>query len=291
MSLVDTTYKNIRRAPYQALAAVMVMVLTLFLAGIFTLIVFGSHRILRFFETKPQISAFFEDELAPERVEGIRRKLEKTGKLSGFRYVSKTEALAIYEEQNRDEPLLLELVTEEILPSSVEVSSYDAKELGELAEILKAEEGVQEVVYQKDIIDTLVAWTRTIRLGGVILLSFLAIVSSLVVLTVIGMKVGVKKKEISIMGLLGATRWYIRSPFLLEGIFYGFSGAFLAWVVILGLFFSIRPYLVAFLAGIPLFPIPFLFWIVFLAGMLLGGILIGFLGSSLALGRYLKKSD
>lgn len=288
MGLLSATYKHIRRAPYQALAAVLVMVLTFFLAGVFALIALGSHQVLRFFETKPQISAFFEDELSSERVAEIRKKLEKTGKASSFRYVSKAEALKIYQEQNKDEPLLLELVTEEILPSSIEVSSYDAKELGSLAEVLKKEEGVQEVVYQKDIVDTLVTWTQAIRTAGIILLSFLALVSSLVVLTVIGMKIGVRKQEISIMSLLGATKWYIRSPFVLEGIFYGLTGSFLAWIIIFISYFLVRPYLLAFLTGIPIFPIPPLFWLVFLAGMLLGGIFIGFLGSSLALGRYLK---
>lgn len=289
MGLLSTTYKHIRRAPYQALAAVLVMVLTFFLAGVFTLIALGSHQVLRFFETKPQISAFFEEELSSERVGEIRRKLEKTGKVLSFRYVSKPEALKIYQEQNKDEPLLLELVTEEILPSSIEVSAYDAKELGSLAEVLKSEEGVQEVVYQKDIVDTLITWTQTIRFAGIILLSFLTLVSSLVVLTVIGMKIGVKKKEISIMSLLGATKWYIRSPFVLEGVLYGLFGAFLAWTIILVLYFLVRPSLLAFLTGIPIFPVPFFFWLVFLAGMLLAGIFIGFLGGALALGRYLKE--
>lgn len=288
-SLFNTVRKNIRRVPYQALATVLVMVLTLFLAGTFSLIALGSHQVLRFFEAKPQISAFFEDELSEERVGAIKRKLEKTGKPSSFRYVSKTEALKIYREQNKDEPLLLELVTEEILPSSVEVSAYDVKELGSLAEILKREEGVQEVVYQKDIIDTLINWTQAIRAAGVILLGLQMAISGLVLLIVIGMKIGAKKKEISIMNLLGATKKYIRSPFVLEGVFYGFFGALLAWIIILILYFVIKSPLSAYFTGIPLFPIPFFFWLVFLAGMLLGGIFIGFLGSSLALGRYLKK--
>lgn len=290
MSLLNTTRKNIRRVPYQALAAVLVMVLTFFLAGVFTLITLGSHRVLRFFEAKPQVSAFFDEELSPERVEGIRRKLEKMGKVSSFRYVSKAEALQIYQEQFEDEPLVLELVTEEILPSSVEVSTYDPKELESVAEVLKREEGVQDVRYLKDIVENLIMWTQVIRAAGAILLGLQIAISGLVVLTVIGMKIGAKKKEISIMNLLGATKRYIRSPFVLEGVFYGLSGAFLAWVIIILLYVLVRPYLLAFLTGVPLFSIPLFFWLAFLAGMLLGGIFIGFLGSSLALGRYLKKS-
>lgn len=289
MSLLDTAYKNIRRAPYQALATVLVMVLSLFLAGIFTLLALSSHRVLRFFEAKPQVSAFFDEELSPERVEEIKRKLEKTGKISSFRYVTKAEALQIYQEQFKDEPLVLEMVTEEILPSSVEVSTYDPEELENVAEILKSEEGVQDVKYLKEIVDNLIMWTQAVRTVGILLLGLQIMISSLVILIVIGIKIGAKKKEISIMSLLGATTKYIRSPYVIEGILYGFFGAFFAWIIIFALYLVIRPPLMAYFIGIPLFPIPLLFWFVFLGGMLLGGIFIGFLGSSLALGRYLKK--
>jgi len=289
MSLLDTAYKNIRRAPYQALSTVLVMVLSLFLAGIFTLLALSSHRVLRFFEAKPQVSAFFDEELSPERVEEIKRRLEKTGKISSFRYVTKAEALKIYQEQFQNEPLVLEMVTEETLPSSVEVSTYDPKELESVAEILKSEEGVQDVKYLKEIVDNLIMWTQAIRAVGILLLGLQIMISSLVILIVIGIKIGARKKEISIMSLLGATKKYIRSPFVMEGVLYGFFGAFLAWIIIFALYLVIKAPLKAYFIGIPLFPIPLLFWFVFLGGMLLAGIFIGFLGSSLALGRYLRK--
>lgn len=289
MRLIRSVYQNIRRTPYQAFATLLVMVFVFFLSGLFTFLAFSSQKILSYFEAKPQISAFFDTELSPERVEKIRKKLEKTGKMAGFRYVSKEEAFRIYQQLYKDEPLLLEMVSPDILPSSIEVSAYNPKELKSLAELLKNEEGVQDVRYLKDIVENLIFWTQVVRLVGISLLAILGLVSALVVLIVIGMRIGSKKKEISIMSLLGATRWYIQSPFILEGIFYGFSGAGIAWLIIFSLYLLLKPYLVGFFEGVSLFPLPFSFWLLFLSALLLEGVLIGFLGSVLALRRYLKQ--
>jgi len=161
MGIFQITWKHIRRSPYQALAALIIMVLTFFVVSVFSLISFGSEKLLNYFETRPQITAFLKDEVTGERVEALKAQLTETGKVANLKYISKEEALAIYREQNKDDPLLLEMVTADILPASLEVSAVDSASLPQLAQILKEAEGVEEVLFQEDVVATLTTWTQS----------------------------------------------------------------------------------------------------------------------------------
>ena len=285
---LHATWTHIRRSPYQAMAAVGIMMLTFFIASIFILIAAGSQSILRYFETRPQATAFFEDEVKMTQVESLKAKLSATGKVKSMKYVSKEEALAIYREQNKDDPLLLEMVTANILPASLEVSTIDIAYLGEIAEILRQESGVEEVIFQEEVVEALKTWTSNIRRIGVALVGFLGIVSFLIVLVIIGMKVAIRREEIEILQLIGASPWYIRAPFILEGIFYGVVGAILAWGISYLLLLYATPFLVNFLAGLPILPVPIVFMFALLGAEVLLGFLIGILGSFIAVRRYLR---
>lgn len=283
-----TTWHHIRRMPYQALAAVAIMSLTFFVAAIFILLAAGSEAVLRYFETRPQATAFFEDEVSSEEVEVFKAKLVATGKVAEARYVSKEEALAIYREQNKDDPLLLEMVTANILPASLEVKTTDIAYMGEVAQIMRQEPGVEEVIFQEDVVAALSVWTRAIRIGGGVLVGFLLAVSVLIILVITGMKIAIRREEIEIMRLIGASTWHIRAPFLLEGAAYGTVGALLAWLVAFILFLYLTPFLVHFLAGIPIIPTPFVPMLALLAVLLASGVVIGSFASYLAVRRYLR---
>jgi len=285
---LKTTWTHIRRSPYQALAAIGIMTLTFFLSTLIILVAAGSQALLHYFETRPQVTAFFKDEVKMDEVEKLKEKLNQTGKIKSLKYVSKEEALEIYKEQNKSDPLLLEMVTANILPASLEVSTTDITYLGEIAQILRQEPGVEEVVFQEDVVKTLKNWTDTIRKIGVALIGFLGVVSFLVVLVIIGMKVALRKKEVEILQLIGATNWFIRAPFVFEGIFYGLVGAVLGWGAGILLLMYSTPFLVEFLAGIPILPVPLVFILAMLGGEVVVGMIIGALGSLLAVKRYLK---
>lgn len=288
MGHLRATFQHIRRSPYQALAAIGVMSLTFFVACVFFLAAIGSQAILSYFEKKPQITIFFADEKTQESIEKLKEKLQSTGKVASLKFVSKEEALKIYQEQNKDDPLLLEMVTADILPASLEISAIDAKHLSELAEIFKNEPLVEDVIYQKDVVETLISWTTGIRFAGTFLVSFLVFVSLLTILTIIGMKIALKKEEIEILKLVGAGSWFIRAPFLLEGIFYGLIGAFFAWGAAYLLLLYLTPFLSPFLAGIPILPVSPLLMVYLLLSMVVIAGLIGAFGSLFALFRYLK---
>ncbi len=288
MKIFKTTWKHVRRSPYQALAAIGIMTLTLFVSSVFFLTAATSSTVLSYFESKPQITAFFTDEKQQQEITNLEEKLKSTGQVASVKYVSKDEALAIYKEQNKNDPLLLEMVTANILPASLEVSAKDATYLGDLAKILQAEPGVQEVIYQKDVVDALIAWTSAVRKIGIVLISFLSLVSLLIILTIIGMKIALRREEIEILRLVGASNWYIRSPFLMEGAFYGALGGLISWLVSLVLVLYATPYLTSFLVGIPIFLTSPLFMLGLFGGLLLAGAGLGVIGSLLAVWRYLK---
>lgn len=284
---LKTTWTHVRRSPYQALAAVSIMTLAFFMTAIFVFLAAGSQAILHYFETKPQVTAFFKDSVKTEQIDALKSKLQATGKIEQLKYISKEEALEIYKEQNKDDPLLLEMVTADILPASLEVSTKDLAYLGEVAETMRQESEVEEVVFQEEVISSLKTWTTRLRWFGIALIGFLWLVSFLIILVIIGMKVALHRKEIEVMQLIGATAWYIRAPFVLEGIFYGIGGAIFAWMVTSLMLLYTTPLLVDFFKGIPILPIPLWLILGLLGGEFLSGAIIGAVGSFLATRRYL----
>jgi len=297
MRLIPSTWTHVRRSPYQAMAAILTMFLTFLLGGIFFLTTVSSILVLQFFESKPQITVFFIDKATADDTKTLEKTLDATDKVSAMKYVSKDDALAIYREQNKNDPLLLEMVTADILPASLEVSAKDPKFLSELDPIIRQAQGVEEVVFQKDVVDTLLSWTNTIRIVGGSLAILLAIDSLLIIMTVVSMKIALKKEEIEVLKLVGASPWYIRMPFVMEGGFYGVAGAFMSWIIITGLVIWIRPMVLSFLGMIPAIGVvlgsltsaPFLLAIGGSMGAMLAiGFFLGSVGSLIALGRYLK---
>ena len=294
MNAFQTAWKHLRRTPYQTLAAVAVMTLNLFVASVFVTTAFSLEQILRFFETRPQVTAYFKPETENSQVENLKEKLLSTGSVNSVKYVSKEEALSIYRGWFKDDPLLLEMVSANMLPASLEVSADRLSSLPEIAQKLKEEEFVDEVAFQEDVVSRLSFWTKAIRQTGLVFIGFTSLISFLVILIITGMKIAARKEEIEILKLIGASVWYIRKPFLIEGIFYGLLGAIVAWLSTYILILYLTPSLVRFLEGIPLSvlpttsPLPTIFMLVTLAGLLFGGMLIGILGSLLSVKRYLR---
>lgn len=284
----QTAWYHIRRSPYQAMSIVLIMTLTFTTGAIFAFLIFGSQAILSWFETRPQVTGFFKEGTKIEQIQSLQDKLKGTGKTAQIKYISKDEALSIYREQNKNDPLLLEMVTANILPASLEVSTTSLADLEPIAGELKNDSQIEEVIFQKDVVSSLSSWTSALRKIGLGLIIVLTIISLSVILVNIGMKIALKKEEIEILKLIGASSGYIRTPFILEGIFYGMLGAIIASLInYLALLYS-TPFLVSFLSGIPLFPINPVFLVTLFSSLILGGIVIGALGSYLATKRYLR---
>lgn len=281
--------RNIRRTPYQVLAASMVMFFTFLSLSAFTILAVGSQKILKFYESKPQAIAFFKDNTTQSDIAAINQVLLQTSKVTNLKYVSKEEALQIYRERNRNNPALLELVTANILPASLEISTYTPEDLKPIADIIKREPVVEEVVFPEDVVAALTQATRLIRVIGGSVVGLLIVFSTLIIVMIIGFKIRIRREEIETMKLLGASSWFIRMPFLLEGIFYAVIGAVAGWGTALLIFWYFEPLLRTNLGEVAqvILPIPITFITVLLTGQLFLGVIIGFLGSFGAVRRYL----
>ncbi len=290
MIFTEFVKRNIRRNPYQALAALMVMFLTFLTLSSFLLLAMGSQEILHYYESKPQAIAFFKDGTTDADIKAIQNALNQTGKVTSFKYVSKEEALQIYRERNKANPMLLELVTANILPASLEISALSPEDLKPIAEIVKKEPVVEEVVFPEDVVASLTQATSLIRIVGVSVVSFLIVFSTLITSMIIGFKIRVKRDEIETMKLLGASNWFIRMPYILEGLFYAVSGAILGWVTALGILWYFSPLIKNNLGEVAqkIMPFSWLSMGELIVAEIFIAALVGGLGSLIAVRRYMR---
>ncbi|OGE37408.1 hypothetical protein A3D79_03455 [Candidatus Daviesbacteria bacterium RIFCSPHIGHO2_02_FULL_39_8] len=264
------------------------MFLTFFALLTFILLAAGSQKTLVYFESRPQVIVFFKDGVDNQDIAALDEALKKDPRVSATKYVSKEDALKKYQEDNKDEPFLLELVSASILPASLEISTKTPEDLAPISEVLSKEPAVEQVFIPKDVIERLTSITRIIRIVGGTTVAFLMVFATLVILMIIGFKIRLKRGEIEIMRLIGASPAFIRNPFILEGLFYGVVGALLAWVVSYGLLWYFTPYLKDYFKEVKLLPVDPIFMSGLLGVILLAACFVGALGSYGAVRRYLK---
>jgi cell division transport system permease protein len=288
MKFFNTAWRNIRRSPYQALSAILIMSLTFLVISFFVFLLVGSSKIITFFESKPQVTAFFNNEASQEEINSLQNQLSQRSEIASIKFVSKEQALEIYKEQNKDDPLLLDLVTAEVLPASFEISAVNIEDLAGISETLKQSPIVSEVIFQRDVISALTSWTNALRQIGFALIIILSTVSVFIMVTIIGIKISHKKEDIEIMKLIGASSWYIRWPFIIEGVTYGVVGALIGWTISVGVLLYSTPFLSSFLKGIPVLPVTFFSLFELLVFELLLASMLGIFASYIAVLRYLK---
>ena len=300
--MINTALKNIRRSPYQALAAVSMTGLTVFVVSLFALVSLASQLILTSFETKPQVIAYLADEHKPEEVNQLIGDLTTTGLVKQATYVSKDEALKIYKESVGNDPLLLGTVTDlgfitpDVLPASVEITAKSPDNFPTLVSILERSKivsstpnGQKEIDFPQDVISELTAWTRAIRTAGLILASILSFNSVITIMIIISMKIASRRYEIGTMKLLGAKGAFIIKPYLIESVLYGAVGGVIGWLAsYIALLYS-TPFLAARLVGIIPLPVSPVIMLALLAVLVVSFSLLGLFSGLLAAVRFLKR--
>lgn len=288
MSALSTSWKHIRRSPYQAIAAVFIMAQTFFVISVFTFLFVGSFITIRYYETRPQLAVFFTEEAKDEEIKNLESQLLATGEVSKIKFVDKQEAFNRYKKLSSD-PIELELVDPSILPRSFDIMTYNLEDQIDLAKQLKGNSLVSSVAFPRDAIEGFIRFSNLLRKLGAVASIVLAVDSIFLIMLITSMKISGKKDEIEILKLLSATNWYIRWPFIYEGIFYGVTGAILGWLLAsVGLVY-VEPFLRSQLPpDIPLFPISYLFLLWVLGAEILIAVLLGAFSSILAALKYLK---
>lgn len=237
MSTFSTTWHHLRRFPYHTLATTLVMTINIFTLSCFLIASIGFNRVINFFETKPEITIFLKDGLDKPTIDSAQREIAAVSGVKEIRYISKEKALENYREQNKNKPLLLEMVTANILPASFEVTAQDQSVLSQVVQNFSVKKDlVDEIIYPEDVIKPLLQITNTTRVAGIVLIAYLTITTVLLVVGTIGQKITANKDEIKVSRLLGASSWYITSPFIFEGLIYGLLTGVLGWSLALIIF-------------------------------------------------------
>jgi cell division transport system permease protein len=284
-----TTWHHIRRSPIQSLTALILMTFSFMLVSLFIVVNSGLSKVLVYFETKPEITIFIKDDLDQSAIDSLQKDLASYQNVKEIKFISKDKALEIYKQKNKNNPMLTEMVTANILPASFEITVSDPQALEKIYQNYATKtEVVDEIIYQKDIINSLLDWTNIIRRSGLIITIVVFVISFFSVSTIIGMKTTNRKDEIKISRLLGASKFYVKRPFLLEGIIYGVVGSFIGSVITLGSIYLVRTSVNAFFQPVIFISNDLVFYgTVILAQMLLG-LIIGFFSSLIGVKRYIK---
>jgi cell division transport system permease protein len=292
MNHFAVTLTSIRRSPILALVAIFTLTITFFVGYVFSFLVVGGEMLLRHLEKQPQVTVYFVPDTSSASIASAAGVLKEKPYVQDIKQVSQEEALALYRQQHADDQILLELVTASMLPPSLEVAGTSLSDLQQIREDVKTFDNVDEIVFQQDVVDRIQTFTSTLRKFGLTVLVVLILHSLFVTMVMISIKAATRKKSIQILRLLGATRWYVKLPFIYEGMLYGIASAVLAWLGVVVMSWYLTPWLKwlqSFFGTIQLAPIP---WQVYGAQLGIGvlvGIILGFLASVFAVQRLLKK--
>ncbi len=296
-----TSFDSIRRTPFQALAAIMVLALTFFVTTLLSVTIFGSDQVLKYFETRPQVIAFLVQDAEQAQIDELMQKLNSDPKIKTVKFVSKEEAAEIYRNATSDNPLLGELVSPSIFPASIEFSVVQLEFVEQTISELEENDIVEEVGFTAnldsgqalgEVLQRLKNITAYVRIGGLSAVLILSTTSFLVLMVIVGMRITTKKKEIESLNLIGATPWFIRAPIVLEAITYSFAGVILGWLGAVVLLLYAAPSLAGYFGQIEIIPRALSQFFMLLGSILAVEIFIGMfialLGSMVAVSRSLR---
>jgi len=241
---------SIKRTPFQSAASFLVLFFSLFLTLFLIITLAFSESLLSYIETRPQITVYFQPKTNENEIFKIRDELINSGKILSIKYINQQEAFEIYKQMNKDNPLLLEMVSAEILPPSLEIHAKKPIFSPQIAEYLKKQPSVDEVQFQKDILDRLLTLTSILRKIFFAFFSYLFLMTATVLITITHFKIALKKDEIEVLNLLGASHSYIRLPFLKEAFFMAIFVSIFVFFIIVTIIFYFQPFLRYYFQGI-----------------------------------------
>ena len=178
------------------------------------------------------IQMYLKDDLDQKQIDEIGKVAHKIEGIESVYYISKAEALQDLKKQWGEHGYLLEGLEVNPLPNSYVLKLKDISYSDQVVGQVKKISGLEEVKYYKDVVDKLLRITHFIRMTGMIVIAILIGISMFIISNTIKITVAARYREINIMKYVGATNWFVRWPFLIEGMILGFTGSMIALVVI-----------------------------------------------------------
>lgn len=285
---IKEVYTSFKRNIWMTLASIFTVVLSLFILGFFSIVILNLNKMADTLESQVQISVYLKDDLSQEEIDETKETLSKIEGLQDIKFTTREEAMKNFKERLGDQQFLLDALDDtNPLPDSFSLTVTSPQQVKTIADTAAALDSVESASYSQDIINHLFNLTHLIRLIGVALIILLTGAAIFIISNTIRLTVFARRKEIAIMKYVGATDWFIRWPFLLEGICLGFIGGGLATIFLYIIYNQVTQEIYEAMAFFPLIPQhPFIDYISL--AILVAGIIIGALGSTISLKRFLK---
>ena len=277
-----------------SLASMATMAACIFMFGIFYILVFNVNAMVQDAEESVAITVFFDEGLTEEQIKKIGKEVEKRTEVRDMKFVSAEEAWESFKEvyfEGNDE--YAEGFSENPLANSANYEIYlkDISQQSSLVKYLENVEGIRDVKQSQSVAETLTEFNRILSIvsGGIIMI--LLCVAVFLINNTITVGIAVRREEIAIMKLIGATDYLVRAPFIVEGIIIGLIGASAPLILLYVLYDKVVIYVAdkfAFVGALLEFVSPHILFQGLVPIGLALGVGIGFFGSLWTIRKHLK---
>jgi len=276
------------RNRWMTFASIGTVAVSLFVLGVFLILVMNMNKMASSLESQVQISVYINDNLPEQGRKEIERMTRDMKSVTAIKYVPREEALKILRERLGENKKILDALGESNpLPNSFLVTVKSADDVKKTATLIADLYGVEEVKYGQDVAANLFELTHLIRFFGLILMGLLLFATVFIISNTIRLTVFARRKEIAIMKYVGATDWFIRWPFILEGVGLGTIGGGVSALALRSFYSAMIEKIYESLAFFPMVEqYPFMNYLTI--ALIVAGILIGILGSTVSLKRFME---
>ena len=252
---IQEVFRSLRRNNWMSFASVGTVAVSLFVLGVFLILVMNMNRMASTLESQVQISVYLQDDLSRQDRLDLQSDIEKMQGIDTVKFVDKDEAKERLAERLGDQKYLLEALGDKNpLPDAFELTVAQPDMVETAAKAIERMEGVESAKYGQDVVEHLFDITRLMRIFGLVLMVLLAGATIFIISNTIRLTVFARRKEIAIMKYVGATDWFIRWPFLMEGIVLGFIGGIIAALALRSFYAAMASKIYSTLAFFPLLP-------------------------------------
>lgn len=226
-------FKQIIRNRNMCTASVFSITSMLIILGLFFIIVVNINMLAQYAQSQfDTIEIYLDDNLSNNTINEMNDTLEGLKGVKEVSYISKEKALEILRARWEDNGYLFDGLEYNPLPQSFRIELENIQDADMIVSKIQGIQGIETIKYYKSIVDKLLNITGFIELTGMILIAILIIIATVIVANTVKLTVNAREREISIMKYVGATNWFIRGPFFVEGIVIGLIGAGISVVLI-----------------------------------------------------------
>lgn len=286
---ITDAIKSLKRNKTISFASIATVMATLFVLGAFVMIILNVKVGITDVESQVEAKVFLNDNITISQQKDILNKINKVSTVTNISFETKQEALNQWKQQlgSKNKSLLDGMEGNNPLPNAYIVKVENPNDITNIEKAITGMPGIYQISDGRDIVNKISAVTKTIKWVGAILFLILIGVSLFLISNTIKLTVYARRKEIGIMKYIGATDWFIRWPFIIEGMVIGFIGAVIADILIYVLYSMAIEKASSFVSMMMTLVSPMYFVVNLSALFLLGGILIGALGSILSIRKFL----